>query len=257
MKKIFYILFLVASIVFFNACDIIGEDNRFLELEQVEAKKNVLLVEFTDQSCVNCPRAAEEIARLKGIYGDTLVTVSMHASLTGNYTLITEDGNNYERYFETNKTGHPVAIIDGRDIETDIPSWGGLIRKQLSNESPVAIKIKSTLNDTELSISSEITAFAESVLKYQLWLTEDSIVNYQKVSSSDWNYEYVHNHVFRAAVNGTWGESLVLSADEEKSLNHSFTLNDNWRPEKMHIIAFVFNDNTKEVFQVTEIKINQ
>lgn len=266
MKKILlYILLPFFIGCLFFGCDIIAEDDRLIEVE-VDIKKNVLLVEFTDQSCVNCPNAAKEIEKLKDRYNDTLVAVSMHAS-SRSYSLVTEDGNNYERYFETNKTGHPVAVIDGGRPSTDIAGWGGMVIQQLANESPVVIELVPSYNaeNRELTINTTLAGLKDANFNFQLWLTEDGIVDYQKVSATEEDPNYVHNHVFRAAVNGTWGEGITLAEGEQKELSHKITLYEGtqvgeekvggWKPEHIHIIGFVFNNSTKEVYQAVEIKL--
>ena len=58
MKK--YILPLLASLAL-SACDYIAEDERLIEVEAAQAKRVVLLEDFTGQLCVNCPLGTEVI----------------------------------------------------------------------------------------------------------------------------------------------------------------------------------------------------
>ena len=57
------------------------------------------------------------------------------------------------------------------------------------------------------------------------------------------NQEYIHNHVFRAAVNGMWGEDF--SVEEGKTVERIMTqaLESNWNKEQLSIVVFVYNDS--------------
>ena len=65
--------------------------------------------------------------------------------------------------------------------------------------------------------------------------------------------DYEHNHVFRGSVNGVWGDEISLIPGEE-FIYHipDYKINENWNPENMHIIAFVYNRNSHEVLQAIE-----
>ena len=259
MKFLRYIIIAALTGLLLFRCDVIGEADREIFLEPVEIKKNVLLLDFTDQSCVNCPRAALEIKNLKSRYGDTLVAVSVHASPYA-YSLVTESGNEYEKYFETDKLGHPAAVIDGKFRDTNIAGWGGIVINQLTISRPVSIEFDIEINrdSRELAISSTIMGIEEtSNLSFLLWITEDNIVDCQMISSATVDCEYVHNHVLRAVINGLWGENISIDKGEIETLNTTYIINEEWNPENLYIVGFVFDRTTKEVFQVQEHKIIQ
>ena len=60
------------------------------------------------------------------------------------------------------------------------------------------------------------------------------------------NKGYVHNHVLRTAVNGTWGEAIHLAAGEQKTQQLTQAISSDWNAEKLSIVAFVYNDNGVE-----------
>lgn len=66
--------------------------------------------------------------------------------------------------------------------------------------------------------------------------------------------KYEHNHVFRASVNGAWGEHVVVPASGILSQTFSYEPQDYWKVENMSVIAFVYND-AEGVLQVTETKM--
>ena len=87
--------------------------------------------------------------------------------------------------------------------------------------------------------------------KLQLWITESNI-NAVQQHGGTLNRNYLHNHVYRASVNGLWGEE----ANIPYSNVHYIPLRENWDIENLSVVAFVYND-TDGVLQVTEHHIGE
>ena len=68
------------------------------------------------------------------------------------------------------------------------------------------------------------------------------------------NKTYVHHHVLRNAVNGTWGDDCSVAQGQLWERDYTYTLNDAWKPENISIVAFVYND--AGVVQATKVKLN-
>jgi hypothetical protein len=86
--------------------------------------------------------------------------------------------------------------------------------------------------------------------KLQVWVVEDSIVATQtrhdpidndNVTINDQNY--VHNHVLRTAVNGTWGDDFTIGEGERKTQTMTQTLDASWNVANLSVVAFVYNDS--------------
>ena len=75
----------------------------------------------------------------------------------------------------------------------------------------------------------------------QVWLLEDGIVAMQTMPDGTNNREYVHNHVLRTPVNGTWGESFLINKDEKKNQHLMQAVDADWDASKLSIVAFVYN----------------
>ena len=89
--------------------------------------------------------------------------------------------------------------------------------------------------------------------KLQLWLVEDNVVNIQATNSGV-DRRYVHNHVFRTAVNGQDGEDITIAWDESKTVTNTYTLDEDWKAEDMSVVAFVYNDSgVQQVIKVPVI----
>jgi hypothetical protein len=86
---------------------------------------------------------------------------------------------------------------------------------------------------------------------------EDSIVGKQLLPTGD-DLNYVHRHVFRKTLNGTWGEEIntaALAPEEVITKSYSVKLDEAYNDKQCYIIAYVANTDSKEVLQVIEKKI--
>ena len=73
-------------------------------------------------------------------------------------------------------------------------------------------------------------------------MVEDGITAIQTMPDGKNNKEYVHNHVFRTAVNGTWGEEVATTKCATKTTHYTQPLDPSWIPERLSIVAFVYNN---------------
>ncbi|MFV0468840.1 MAG: Omp28 family outer membrane lipoprotein [Dysgonomonas sp.] len=264
MKKILYIA-AIFSALFFQACDSVSDTDRYIDIPQTPVEKNVLLVDFTGQRCPNCPNAAIVAKTLKEQYGEHLVVVSMHAGDKAVYPtatlkgLKTETGDNYNSYY--NIKMHPTAVFDGKSssISSDIDQWANTVKDYIQTSSPIDIHLSCDYNaDTrEITITSNINSneVMQQNLKLQLWVLENKIIAFQQLPDLTVNQSYEHNHIFRDAVNGQWGEDISLVLGDASTYTNKYTLNESWIPENIDIVGFVFNAATKEVYQATQVSI--
>ncbi|MDR2839668.1 MAG: Omp28 family outer membrane lipoprotein [Paludibacter sp.] len=242
----------------FVACDIIPADGRIEEMEEIIPQKKVLLLDFTDQDCINCLQAAAELEKLKGYYGDDLIPVSIHASLR-RFPLRTLEGNEYEAHFLGADPVHPTGVIDGLATTFNFIQWGGLILERFNKASSLDIDLYADCDNVSrtLTVRSDITGLRNiDKAKLLLWIIEDKVIDFQLISTGVYDYEYLHRHVFRSSVNGTWGEEFSIKNEEKKQLTYNYTLNESWKSENISIIAFVYNPDSNEVFDVAEINLN-
>jgi len=90
-----------------------------------------------------------------------------------------------------------------------------------------------------------------------VYLLESQIINWQTdYSQSPADIpDYEHNHVLRRAINGSWGmeiasDTIVAGSSIVKS--YAYNLPDEFVKENCAVVAFVYNDDTKEVMQAEE-----
>ena len=205
--KSFYIS-LLAAVAFLTGCDSVGSDERLIEVPAATVQRNVLIEDFTGQRCIFCPDAAEAIAQQQKLYGaDKLITVAFHAG--------------------------PLAIKSGTGfvgLRTDV---GDVYYKHWS----VPNVPKAIINRRGGVLSKDVKG------RLQLWLVEDNIVAPQMFPNNKVDKEYVHNHVFRAAINGEWGTELTLSTKNVHKEKTTYTLPDGVVPKNAWIVGFFYNDS--------------
>ena len=238
------------------ACSHIDENDRLIYVKPADVKRHVLLEDFTGQRCINCPKASDEIKVLQELYGeDNVIAVSIHSGPLGFYSkgdyvgLSTEIGDEYFNHWSLDY--QPVGLID-RGVPMEYTAWNARIREELAKTAPVNIDLVLNRKDNLLNIRSMVTG-VDGVTngKLQLWLTEDSITAFQQMPDGTRNMEYVHMHVLRAAVNGTWGEPVSVAEGETfTTKEYQFTVPQDWKYDNLSVIAFVYND--QGVLQVTK-----
>lgn len=263
-KQLIYIIGIAATL--FAACENISEDERFIVIEDSVVDNDsivgtdsiqiipriVLLEDYTGQACVNCPSAHEMASILHEQYNNQLVVVSMHAGPLASPApngLMQEEGNVYADKFGIK--AYPVGMVNRNGL-SDYSSWPSLVRESIEDNSIVNISLASKLVGENLSVNVDLfTVDSLGVAgKLQLWLVEDSIVAPQAGAG----LQYIHNHVFRDALNSTWGEDISLTLGEQKVIEHkNFTLDAAWKPENLSVVAFVYNN--EGVLQAAQCKV--
>ncbi len=242
--------YILASLVFslLAACSHIDESERLIYVKPVAVKRHILLEDFTGQRCVNCPKASEEIKRLQDQYGEeNVIAVGIHSGPLGFHTnskfvgLSTDVGDEYYNYWALEY--QPVGMID-RGSPIEYTAWNTRVREDLEKNATVDIEVFHDCQEGRLTVRAEVSGVdGPTEGRLQLWLTEDSVTAFQLMPDGTLNKEYVHQHVFRAAVNGIWGENINIGEGETlSSQNHELTIPEEWNSENMYIVAFVYNE---------------
>lgn len=276
MKKVIFSIFILA-LVLFQACEMISEADRYIEVPPVVAQKRVLLEEYTGMRCTNCPDAARMAGALKDSLGENLIIVNIH---TGNNArplgstfredFRTEGGTAYSSAFG-GLDDHPVAMIDRTLFDGSVKlhrdKWSASVISQIQNNSPIEIVINNEWNEasknTNIKIKLTATESYSEQMALQVWLVEDSIIAPQ-LDKGEIIDEYVHRHMLRATVNGTWGEDFTTITQGETLIKeYDFTIPEKFtdgqiyttNPKNCSIVAFVYRTSDRSVVQANEEKI--
>ena len=251
-------IFLCSLISLFTmACDHIDDNDRLIYVEPETVKRCVLLEDFTGQKCVNCPRGTKVIEQLQEAYGEGIIAVGIHSGplgFKGNATalgLATDLGDEYYNHWQLEY--QPVGLIN-RHGAVNYTDWMTKVREEMTKTSTIDMSLEASLSGNQITINVTETSLGDTYDgKLQIWVLEDSITATQtrhdpidddNVTINDKNY--VHNHVLRCAVNGSWGESVTLAAGEPKTQTYQQAVDAAWNAAHLSIVAFVYNDNGVE-----------
>lgn len=268
-KKLFALAFAALAL---TACDEIDIDKRFSDPIPiiVEAEKNVLIEDFTGQQCMNCPLAAEEIHKLQEVYGaDRLIAVSVHggsnalSETKSPQGLANAQGNDYVSHWSV--TSFPKGWVDRSGSIDDKEKWAETIKNRFNITPKVDIKVVShgytaDANGVEtIKLTVKVIGKHHATGKLQVWLTENNVKKYQLMDDGTKNYNYQHNHVFRASISAPYGDELAVSEGESISKDYEYQFPDfstlknktPWVPANLSIVAFYYNDS-EGVMQVVD-----
>ena len=270
IKIFLFTLMCIATV----ACDHIDENERLIYVEPVVQEdstqtdstktvtttlRTVLLEDFTGQMCVNCPKGTEVIEQLQEDYGERLVAVGIHGGplgFKGNATTIglaTTLGDTY--YNNWNLEYQPVGLID-RHGAVNYTDWVTKVREEMHKTSTIKMELKATISGDQININVKEENLDSVVYNgfLQVWVLEDSIIATQKMPDGSANKNYIHNHVLRCAVNGTWGEDILLNANEPQTHPYQLSVDAKWNMSHLSIVAFIYNDNGVEQAAKSNIK---
>lgn len=226
-------------------CDHISEDERLIYEKPEPAQRVVLLEDFTGQRCPNCPLATQVIEQLQETFGNSIVAVGIHGgplAFAGNTSIVglkTAAGDEY--YNHWNLEYQPVGLVN-RHAPINYPEWVDVVKEELAKPAPLHLSGMWFIEDDVMTIQLLAKGTDGTVTgKLQVWLLEDGIKTLQLMPNGTANQEYIHNHVFRTAVNGTWGEDFSIKEGETIERAMTQSLEPTWNKEQLSIVAFVYN----------------
>lgn len=257
-KSILYFLFVVALLA---ACSDVSEQDRLVYVRPANVNRTVLVEDFTGQRCVWCPSGNDAIAAMEQQYGDTaVIAVAIHSGplgFRGSATVLglaTELGDSYYQRFGVES--QPTALVNRKSLLPRVTDWPDAVRSALEGASPVMLTLTSGFDSLtrRATVQAEILALDDDVSGHlQVWLTQDSIRALQAMPDGTYQYDYVHNHVLRAAVNGDWGETVSIPARQSASHTYSITLPEDYVARHCHFVAFVYDDGG--VLQAAQVPV--
>ena len=275
MKKITFTLTFIAVAVLLACCDKIEGPYlqydesvettvEFPELDKTAVYKKVLLEEFTGQRCTNCPDGHRLLATLAATYGDTLVAVCAHAgSFAKPNTKFpadfrTEEGTALYTDFSVGAT--PRAIVNQSMYNgaywVDMANWAQAIEHFRPQPAVAAVQMINEFSGSTLTAHTKttfLTAYDQPV-KLALYVVEDGIVSPQ-IDGGDTIADYVHNHVLRGSLNGTYGTFIsdngTVAVDTGYTKSYQLVCTDKpWNFSRCSVVAILMDATSREVLQV-------
>lgn len=284
-------LFIISLIFLINSCDIIESPYITNSDSYVNPEKKVLIEDFTGHRCTGCPAATKEISAMQDIYGAQVIAIAIHPTGGGHFTRPqspaeenfqydwrTSWGDNWDEIFQASEAGLPKGMVNRIGNQSkilDSGEWATVVADELKKEVDYEINITSNANS--VTLSAEIKNDINGNFKYVVCLTESNIINWQKDGSLNIE-DYEHNNVLRTVLaeeelssttNYSAGQIIEktitydLIALEQLNIDYSYQ-NDQlgngnaggWNASNMSVVAYIYNDITKEILQVEEVDLS-
>lgn len=240
------------------SCSNIDEGDRLIYVKPAEVGRAILIEDFTGQRCINCPTGTEIINGIVDTYGENnVIAVGIHSGPLGfagnskTVGLMTDTGNEYyTRWDKENKMGQPWVIFNRKTSpDSHYNNWAAMVGTIISEKANLSVKIANAYDAATRALTTTVGADGVNGTvngNLQVWIVEDGVKALQMMPDGKSNKEYIHNHVFRAAVNGTWGEDVTVKEGETTTKQYQYVLPEAWNADNIAVVAFVYNDGGVE-----------
>jgi len=248
--------------------------------------RNVLIEDFTGHKCIFCPAAADLAHQLQEANPGRVFVASIHSGVDGigdfqsvdaEYTLdfTNPDGLAIGTWFGLNDpgfVGNPRGPINRLNIGGNIfqgPGQWSSITSTLLTENNLRVNLQSKLNYFPSTKGAFLHVEVDKIdpsltndLGIVGYIIEDSLVGDQKMSDNSHNHEYIHRDIHRKNLACMPFGRQITSADMLNGkyyINYSFEvpsqLDGSYNIENMHVLIYVYDMSTKEIYQVIQQKI--
>lgn len=264
--------------------------------ENTNALRNVLFEDFAGHQCSHVPNATLDMENLIATNPDRMFSATIHSSPSGlsafqttsalfPNVLYNEMGLEVGSYFGgiqgSSFVGIPAFNVNRVKTNDQFTSNAGLTIANKANAclaSALQVNIQAATNyfpsTRGLFLHTEIDVIDNALtseLGVVVYLIEDSLVGPQTGpldASFDTdgtvdgiNYAYVHRNIMRGCIDGnTFGRTLgaddLNTSNGKYYLNYSYHLPDQYNVNNMHLLIYVYDKVTMEIYQVIEKYMN-
>ncbi|MFM9050708.1 MAG: Omp28-related outer membrane protein [Bacteroidota bacterium] len=244
--------------------------------------RKVLMEEWTGFKCGNCPPAGNFLNyTIVPPLADTLVVIALHAgqfaepgsfglpnppsgSFLTDYRTATSDflytyfGSPYNPSGMIDRIGYPSAYIKNKAV------WLSTINTRKALPAKHKIDLRADFDPftrkVSVAIQTDLLDASSDTLKLQVVLTEDSVIDWQYWDGNNPVFvpDFAHRHVFRTSMNGNLGEVIyngIFTPGEKRLRGYAYSLPSTWDESHCHVVAYISNKRTEEVYQVEEVYV--
>ena len=178
-----------------------------------------LVLDFTGTWCVNCPKMEVAVEEAMAARPGRIVPVSVHCMAAADPMVLVPTSNNLVKQFGVK--AYPSAVVD-LDPESLISEQSSTLilshidRLLDSRGASAGIRIESTLDGEDLSVTVETKAVQDGEYALSIILLEDGII--AKQTGADDGENHVHNNVLRQ-----WEDGDPVTLKEEETATLSLT----------------------------------
>ncbi len=253
--------------------------------QNTNTNRNMLIEDFTGHKCTFCPAAADLAHQLKQNNPGRVFVASIHSGPLGmgdfqtTETDYPEDFTNPEgleigTYFGTNDggfSGNPRGPVSRITLNGNIfqspGAWTNMVNDGLA-QNDLKVNLQSVANYYEqtrgLYLHTEIDVLDASLdptnLAQVVYFIQDSLVGDQKMGDNSHNPSYIHRDIMRGCIDDRAFGRTLSSGDINVTtgnyqLDYSYKIPDEYNVANTHLLIYVFDKSTMEIYQVIEQEI--
>lgn len=207
-------------------------------------QRNVLLEEFSNEFCNNCPAASDKIhAVLASMPEAFRVALAVHHAGSAYDYFTVEASKEYESFY-SGKRYSPMVMADRTP-------FSGCVDLAPSTEEQIRSRIEAAMNQpagASLSFRPAIdpvnglieieacgTAATDGDMALTLFLTEDNVAAIMQAGAGK---DYIHHNMLRAT-GAAWGEAVAIGPDRSFSLKAQLAFDTAWKNGDCRLTAFL------------------
>jgi len=214
--------------------------------------RDIVLFEMgTATWCSLCPKADDFVESY--IEGDSSIAyIAYHANDDFSYGATSNRNDYYYYYME----GFPTIVFDGiYSVLGFGPNAENLYennyKRRKNTKTGVDIELKSNISNGGFDINVKVSKLAPFYNKntvVHLVVTESNI---PKI----WKNKTKLNHVCRRMLPDEFGAKVDMIENDVIELNYFFAPDESWDSENLEVVAFIQDNDTKEVLNTTKLKL--
>jgi hypothetical protein len=219
------------------------------ESKTMTAQNVVCIEKFTGTWCTPCGNIATTVDSLWTNYGPgqiALIEYHVNQSVSQTDPYATDPSSGRESYYALSSV--PSLVFDGSNAlsgENDYSAYQAKIDARLGIAKNFALSVSGDVTTGSVSVHLEQTGTATGSNVYMRYRILESELYYDGSPSTDPDKTY--QHVSRLHVTPT--DQVTLPMSSAKDFTKTFKIDSSWNKQKLSFVAFLQNDDTKEIYQ--------
>ncbi len=253
MKKLFSIT--VAIFIVFSFYSYVGK---------ADSPRKILIEEATNTSCGPCAAQNPSFQQFIRNNFDKVIPLIYHAWWPGkNDPMYLEDtlmNQTRIKYYGIDQQGVPEVRVNGKiapktgnwydGAAGDITALTNELNTYANATSPITMTVAEQRNGNQSSVSVTIQTAQSLVGKKLRVAVVEYYISYQQPPGTNGEREFWW--VARNMLPDANGTTLNQNAGSNQTYNFNYTIKSNWNSSQIYIVAFIQDDQTKEVLQAAQ-----
>jgi len=225
------------------------------------AYRNVVLLEdFSNTSCVPCVESdAAVIETLEQFGADDcgVIGIQYHVSWPSPfdpfYLAARSENNARTSYYGVDGVGVPYVVVGGTELlppsqgAEDAAQIQNAVERQLNVVPPIELTVRNVVNGSAGSAEVDVTVLSDvPTAHYHIRIAVvESEIHYEADNGLN-HFDNVLRDMLPGA-DGTTLENLVVGSTQ--TITENYTIDSDWKAGDLSVIAYVQNEETKEILQ--------